>query len=275
VLVRQRQEVQALSRSLTLSESATSRILDWEGCFNVRDLGGLPITEGEQVRFGALVRSDIPSRLTETGRKSLVEHGVQTIVDLRFKEEVASDWDAYPFHGTDSANVRYCNVPFDTGNDPALRDELRAAYRAAQNRVELNRLDIDLHGAGIAAAVGAIADAPMGGVLVHCHAGKDRTGAVVAVVLALLGVADEDIADDYAMTAINFEPLIVEWLDGITDDLAERDRLRALAMPAREAMLDTLAHLRERYGSAEQYLRAGGVTDEQMDRLRARLIDRG
>jgi len=259
---------------LTLSETPTSRILEWEGCFNVRDLGGLSTTGG-RTRTGALVRADVPTRLTPAGRAALVDHGVRTMVDLRFQHEVAIDWDVYPFQGladgADHVTVAYANVPFNTGRDPADDEAIHDAYRAATSRSELNRLDLDRNRPGIAAAVAAIADAAPGGVLVHCHAGKDRTGVVIALLLSLVGVSDEDIADDYARTAVNLEPLIVEWLDSITDDTAERDRLRALAMPAREAMLDTLAHLRSCYESAEAYLRDGGVSDAQIERLRSRM----
>jgi protein-tyrosine phosphatase len=121
--------------------------------------------------------------------------------------------------------------------------------------------------------VAAIADAPPGAVLVHCAGGKDRTGAIVAVVLSFLGVGDDEIADDYALTSLSLDPIITEWLDSQSSDPAERERLRALAMPSREAMLQTLAHHRERYGSAEAYLRGGGVTDEQLARLRGRLLE--
>ena len=146
-------------------------------------------------------------------------------------------------------------------------------YEAATSRSELTRLDLELNWRGVAAAAAAIADAEPGAVLVHCHAGKDRTGVVVAVLLSLIGVTDQDIADDYALTASNIEPLIAEWLDSMSDDPVERERLRVLAMPGREAMLDTLAFLHTRYGSAEAYLRMGGLTDVQLQRLRARLIE--
>ena len=251
-----------------------SRILSWDGCFNVRDLGGLPTDDGRHIRRGALVRSDIPTRLTEEGRKALVDHGVRTIIDLRFPAEVDDDWDSYPFQDEAAlAAVRRSHVPFNTGRDPALDEQVHAAYRAATSRQALNRLDIDFNQTGIAAAVAAIADAPPGGVMVHCHAGKDRTGAVVALALSALGVADEDIADDYALTALSIEPLIVEWLDEHSNTDEEREYLRALAMPVREAMLDTLAYMREQHGSAEAFLMGGGVTAEQFERLRARLVE--
>ena len=116
-------------------DQRVDRVLRWEGCFNVRDLGGLEISDGRQIRWGALVRSDIPSRLSENGRAALVAHGVTSIVDLRFVDEVASDWDRYPFKGDDDdARPLYRNGPFhEWGADGP--DETRiAAYRAAQTR---------------------------------------------------------------------------------------------------------------------------------------------
>jgi len=273
VLVRQRQEIQALPRSLTLTDIHDSRVLEWDGCFNVRDLGGLAAADGQHIRWGALVRSDLPCRLSQRGREELVGHGVRTIVDLRFPHEVASDWDSYPFKdGSDG--IAYRNVPFNTGRDPEQDDIVHAAYQAATSRAQLNRHDIDWNSVGIATAVAAVADAPEGGVLVHCHAGKDRTGAVIAVILPALGVSDDDIADDYSMTARWIEPLIVDWLDSTSQDPLERDRLRTLAMPAREAMLDTLDYLRQRHATAADYLVAGGATTTQLTRLNTRLVER-
>ncbi len=262
---------------MTLSETQTSRILEWEGCFNVRDLGGLATHDGGRTRMGALVRADVPTRLTPAGRAALLAHGIRTLIDLRFTHEVALDWDMYPFQeaaGDQGAVVvNYANVPFNTGRDPADDEAIHAAYLAATSRTELNRLDLDRNRSGIVAGVAAIADADAGGVLVHCHAGKDRTGIIVALLLSLVGVSDDDIADDYARTAVNLDLLISEWLDSVSEDPAERARLRALAMPSRGAMLDTLGHLRYRYESAETYLRAGGVTDAQIGQLRARLLE--
>lgn len=272
--MRQWQEIQALPRSLTATETPTSRVLDWEGCFNVRDLGGLHAGTAQRVRWGALVRSDLPVRLTERGRQALVDHGVRSIVDLRFADEVVVDWDGYPFKGEpDAPGPAYRNVPFHDWGDGGPDEERVARYRAAQTRAELVRLDLDLNGRGIAAAIAAIAEAPEGAVLVHCHAGKDRTGIVVALILSVLGVSDADIADDYALTAQNIEPLISEWLDSMSGDGDERQRLRDLSLPAREAMLDGLAYVRARYGSAADFLRAEGVTDGQLARLRDRLLE--
>jgi protein-tyrosine phosphatase len=259
------------------SRAPADRILAWEACYNARDLGGLATPAGH-VRRGALIRSDVLIRLTPAGRRAMIDHGVGTIVDVRSADEVARDWQLYPFRsdgiaGAAAPVVDYRNVPFTLGHDERAWAEVSAAYRAAQSREELNRIDLDANTCGIGAIVAAVADARAGGVLIHCHAGKDRTGLIVAVVLALIGVADREIAEDYALTARNFEPLISDWLDAMSDQEVERERLRALARPRPEAMLDTLEYLRARYGSAERYLLDAGVSSEQLLDLRARLLN--
>jgi len=245
------------------------RDLHWADCLNARDLGGLPAAEG-RIRPGALVRSDSLTRLTPSGRSALLAHGVRTIVDVRSRAEVERDWDQYPFR---DGEVAYRNVPFTMSRDERAWDDLREHHEAAQSRQELNRLDLARYPAGIAAIVVAIAEAAPGGVLVHCHAGKDRTGLVIALLLSTAGVAEGDIADDYALTARNIELLIEDWLQRMTDDEDERRRLRLLAEPSHAAMLDTLAYVRAGWGSAEGYLLDAGVTVDQVGRVRTRLVE--
>jgi len=237
----------------------------------VRDEGGLPTADGRRIRDGALVRSDVIGRLTPAGRQALLGYGIRTIIDVRSVHEVELDWHVYPFR--DEPQVAYRNLPFATGRDGESDAAMRAAYARAKTRSELNRIDINAYGSGIAAIVGAVADAPEGGVLIHCHAGKDRTGIVVAMLLALAGVGDDDIADDYALSALNLEPLILEWLDSMTSDAAERARLRDLSEPRREAMLESLAHVRGEHGSVEDYLVGHGLTAGQAVRIRTRFVE--
>jgi protein-tyrosine phosphatase len=253
--------------------SLHSRHLDWEGTINARDSGGLAAAEGA-VRHGALIRSDVLNDLTPAGQAALIAHGVRTVIDVRAADEIADAWDRYPFREHDL--VKYRNLPFSAGTDAAMGSQVRAVYAAAQSREEINRLDLDNHRAGICAIVAAIAEAPPGGVLVHCHAGKDRTGIVIALTLSVVGVSDDEIADDYALTQLVLEPLLSEWFEYMGADGApasEHARLRALADPRREAMLDTLSYLRRHYGSAEEYLLGGGVSAEQLKMLRERLVE--
>jgi hypothetical protein len=97
---------------------------------------------------------------------------------------------------------------------------------------------------------------------------------VMAVTLAAVGVSDDDIADDYALSQLVLDRLLAEWFEymGVTDE-TEKRRLWGLADPRREAMLDTLSYLRQRHGGATQYLLDAGVTREQLDRLRTRLVE--
>ncbi len=247
----------------------TERILDWDGVINARDSGGLPAASG-QIQRGALVRSDVLNGLTPDGVAALTQHGVRTVIDVRAPDEIAHDWARYPLK--DHATVGYLNRSFTAGVEEHMWDQVRAVYRAAQTRQEINKADLDIHGRGIAAIIAAIADAPAGGVLVHCHAGKDRTGIVIALTLAAVGVSDDDIADDYALTQLVLEPLIADWLDHMSSDPNERERLRQLSIPSRAAMLETLTYLRERHGGAVAYLLANGVTQAQIDALHARLV---
>jgi protein-tyrosine phosphatase len=261
-----------VSRGLT----RTDRRLDWEGLHNARDLGGLRTADGLRLRNGALIRSENLAALTPNGQAALVAHGVRTLIDVRFPREVERDGDRYPFaEGWSGAGPRpdRRSVPFNTGGAPEGDVGIRAAFAKATTRAELNRLDIDFGRGGIAAVVSAIAAAEAGGVLVHCQAGKDRTGAVIAVILSLVGVPDEAIADDYADTAESLSLLIAEWLDATSSDPDERARLTEIATPTREAMLATLDYLRETYGGAEPYLLGAGVTAAEIAAVRVRLLE--
>ena len=120
----------------------------------------------------------------------------------------------------------------------------------------------------------AIARAPVGGVLVNCNAGKDRTGILAAVLLALVGVPDDLIVDDHVVLG-DFEAIAREWVRWIvehTDDPAERARLLRSAPPDPDVMRDLLDHLDRQHGGAERYLIAGGTDPTDLARLRDRLV---
>jgi protein tyrosine/serine phosphatase len=163
------------------------------------------------------------------------------------------------------------NISFVVDLDDEKRAEVDARRESATHLGELNQMDLEFHKAGIGAIVNAVADAAPGGVLIHCYAGKDRTGMSVALLLSVAGVRDEDIADDYALTILNLDGLINDWLSTIEDE-AERARMRILATPSRAAMLHTLAYVHGQYGSAEQYLLSAGVSQEHIARIRERLV---
>ncbi|MEQ7128524.1 tyrosine-protein phosphatase [Actinopolymorpha sp. B11F2] len=135
--------------------------LQWPNCLNVRDLGGLPTTDGRQIATGALIRSDNLTRLTDAGVEAVRETSVGRIIDVRTPPECEGD--PSPF----ANDPIYRNMPLYHADDP---------YDATQTLDRQYVAMLDLNPDLIAGAVGAIADAPTGGVVVHCHAGKAGPG---------------------------------------------------------------------------------------------------
>jgi protein tyrosine/serine phosphatase len=127
---------------------------------------------------------------------------------------------------------------------------------------------------GVAEAMAAIARAPDGAVVIHCAAGKDRTGLISALLLGLVDVPAETIAADYAITAELLRPREEAWLAACPpEERAERQAMIARYAPTAEVMLAVLAGLSERYGGVESYLAEAGVSRADLERLRERLLD--
>ena len=119
-------------------------------------------------------------------------------------------------------------------------------------------------------AVAAIADAPDGAVVFHCAGGKDRTGLVSALLLRLAGAAIDDIAADYALSEANLAAGPRSWIESAPDETVHRQREFMQQTPP-AAMVRTLEQLEARWGGVQPYLRAAGVSEEQLERLEARL----
>ncbi|GIH20620.1 tyrosine-protein phosphatase [Rugosimonospora africana] len=202
-------------------------ILNWDGCVNARDLGGVLTIRGRQIRPGALLRSDSHGRLSPTGIAAVRASGVSQILDLRWSAEIARD-------------------PSPLAADPAYRHVPLIAELAEQGTTmpDAYRSMLDHNQQQIASAFTTIAEAPPGGVAVHCSAGRDRTGVLIALVLAVAGVPTQRIAADYALT----------------DSCSPATILR------------TLAHLDARHGGVVAYLSAGGAEPSHFRSVRSRLL---
>jgi protein-tyrosine phosphatase len=244
-------------------EREWTRRLAWEGVLNARDLGGYPAAGGRETRWGAVVRSDSLGDLTAAGRAALAGYGVRAIVDLRLADEIARH--PNPFATPGDHGVAYTNVSVI---DPAAGFP-PDTYTLAENYLWM----LDRFSGFVAEAMAAVAGAPEGGVLIHCAAGKDRTGLISALLLGLVGVPAETIAADYAMTAELLRPRDEAWLAATPpEERAEREAMLARNAPTAEVMLDVLAGLDERYGGVEGYLLAAGVPPAGVERLRERLL---
>lgn len=244
-----------------------TRTLAWDGCLNVRDLGGHPTEDGSFTRFGAVVRADSVRQLTDAGWVALAEYGVSRIVDLRFHDELAAD----PPREVPAEVVHVPVFP-----DPATGawEEIDALSAAAPDDASATRdvylTLLRLLPEGFAEAVEAVAEAPEGVVVVHCTAGKDRTGLVTALLLRLAGVSVANVAADYATSAENLRERARPWVEEAETEAERRRRERVVATPA-EAMVGVLEELQRRFGGVAGYLREGGAADEVLERARARL----
>jgi protein-tyrosine phosphatase len=249
---------------VTTEQREWVRLLEWEGCVNARDLGGYATEDGRETRWGTVVRSDCPAALTEAGRAALAGYGVRAIVDLRLPAELADD--PNPFAEPGDHGIAYTNISFI---DPAAVPP-DAVSTLAEDYLQM----LDRYRQGVAEALAAIARAPDdGAVLVHCAAGKDRTGLISALLLGLVDVPAETIAADYAMTAELLRPRERQWLEGLDpEERAQREAMLARYAPTAEVMLAVLEGLGERHGGVEPYLRSTGLGQDDLDRLRERLV---
>jgi protein-tyrosine phosphatase len=225
----------------------------------VRDVGRLPTVDGGTVRVGALVRGDSPHRLTSGGVAALRGYGIGRVIDLRSAEEA----EAAPGPFADDPIYRLYPMI-----DP--RAEVRRDARAESTLELTYRASLARNASHIVAGIVAIADAPPGGVFVHCASGKDRTGMIVALALRVVGVVDAAIATDYAFTAVCLGDRI-ERAVAAAPSGAERERIAEVWASRPDTILAMLDRLDAEFGGAEGYLTRYGVGDEQLDRLRRRL----
>jgi protein tyrosine/serine phosphatase len=246
----------------------TERHLAWEGCVNVRDLGGHPTEDGGTTRFGAIVRADTVHRLTDAGWRELVGHGVTRIVDLRLDEEREADPPA-------ELPVDVVHVNLFGGYDEdygAYLDALSAAAPTPAEATKAVYLDfVERFASRFPPVFRAIADAPEGAVLVHCHGGKDRTGLVVALLLSVAGVPRDEVVADYALSERNLAERQAVW-EAEAESEEERARRAQIGRCPPEAMRAVLDELDRRYGSVREYLLAAGATDDELDRAVSRLL---
>jgi hypothetical protein len=249
------------------------RRLNWEACFNVRDLGGYPTYGGGRTRWRRFLRADNLRRLTPGGCATLVAYGVRTVVDLRAPFELRIDPSPFAPPCTIPCAPAYLHLPLLTYAD--LGDATTAAIDDAPTLDAMYDLLLDHCRGQIAAIFRAIAAAPDGGVLVYCHAGKDRTGLITALALELAGVPRGVIAEEYALSERCLQPLYAAQFHSETDAAKRATLERQLRSPLNTArpdtMLATLTYLERRHRGVAGYLRASGIEPQELASVRTRL----
>ncbi|MCD5346751.1 tyrosine-protein phosphatase [Agromyces sp. H3Y2-19a] len=241
----------------------TSMRIPVPGTYNFRDVGGLPARTG-RVRDGVLYRSDGLFRLGDAGKAELRELGVGIVIDLRDDNEARSMPD-----DLDGLDVEVLRLPVFEGSG-ASQGMAGISLEALYDRI------VTQHAGVVVAALREIASAGERSVIVHCTAGKDRTGIVVALALLAVGVDREAVIDDYARTEAN---LAGEWLEGMVAVIAkygvpDTPELRTLMGGSpREAIEGVLDTVERAHGSVREYLLASGLGLGDLAGLERLLID--
>jgi protein tyrosine/serine phosphatase len=236
--------------------SEPARRLDLEGAWNFRDLGGYQGYDGRRLRWRRVFRADGLDRLTATDLANIELLGLRTVIDLRTGDEVARGRLA-----TAAGEVDWYHLPmldvlpppenYGTWIDPSVKaEQYLGMVSSAPDTI-----------AGFLRLACNPASYPL---VFHCFAGKDRTGILTALVLGLLGVADDDIAADYALSGPAM-PRLLEWLRANSEESVDQLRLEsnvAIIMAAEPAtMTEFLRGFRDAHGSFEAYAAAVGYPD--------------
>lgn len=245
----------------------TTRHLAFRRLHNFRDLGGYAAAGGRAVRWGRLYRSDSLGKLHEQpeDRARFLALGVRTVIDLRYPWEIEGssrvpEQDGLAFHNLSIEHRPYVQADIDPALDPWRYLADRFAEVAADGAVEIRRV-LEL--------IATEGHAPL---VFHCASGKDRTGLVAALVLTLLGVSEQDIVADFALTELAADRLLQDFMDRHPERTAPvwpgYGRAPAVVM---ELVLADLTH---RYGSPQSYaLDHLGVDGALVAALHRNLLD--
>jgi protein tyrosine/serine phosphatase len=274
--------------------TTTSRWIDLDGADNVRDLGGLPTVDGRAVQPHRLIRADSLQSLTAADVRHLVDDlDVRAVADLRTGVEVDSEGPG-PMTAEAGVNIQHFSLFPEAGrNTDAVaedddNDEDKPVVLPWQTRERVESEDERRRGAtgiylsylddradSILGALRLIAHTD-GATVVHCAAGKDRTGVVVALALAEVGVEQHAIVDDYARSAERVHATLTRLASRHTyaaDIIANVDADVDKHKPRPITMERLLASLEELHGGAGGWLRDNGWTEADAAALRSRLLD--
>lgn len=243
--------------------SDSRRHLPLEGTYNVRDLGGYDTVDGRATRWGILFRADGLHRLPLSAQERLHDQGVKTVIDLRRSDER----EAAPNVFAESPQITYHHMSLLIDKSPPVGVE------NPRSLIEIYRVILDERQDQVRTVLSTFA-APEGlpGV-VHCTAGKDRTGVIVALILGLCGVPHDTIVADYALTSTYLgEGFMEETRQRVLQRGIQWEHYQPLVMCPPENMEATLHHLDTTYGGVEAYADHIGLAEDQIHRLREVLL---
>jgi protein-tyrosine phosphatase len=258
-----------------VEQGSWDRRVPLQGSANFRDIGGYPTGDGGRVRRGVVFRSGSLDELSEDDVPVLRSLGVCAVADLRRepeRAEVTPPWFA-------ASGIAVSQLPIGTrvAHLKSIATRMLAGEITdfdADDMVDIYTTLLTHYPAEFGEVVRVIARAD-GATVVHCTAGKDRTGVAIGLLLSFLGVDDETVAEDYALSQQNYsQPLLAELEVRFAELDVDLERVRAFFEAQPAVMLGLLADLRARFGGAADYLAGpAGVSLDDLERVRARLLD--
>lgn len=246
-----------------------TRVIPLTQGFNMRDLGGLRTSDGRGTRRSRVFRSEDTYLFSEDDEAVLGRMELQSAVDLRTPEEVS-----------DRGSVVWDRLGMVRHTRPLVAEMVlgpdRSKYLEPAVTAGFYLAMLEQGRAGHGALWHSVTEASAGKSVIHCASGRDRTGLVVALLLGFLGVEDEQIIDDYAMSGPGMERML-GWLeenrlDALADLIPNEMARRAFIVTPAETMELFLGGFRERYGSFEAYAQHLGI-GELLPTLRERLLE--
>ncbi|MQA10706.1 MAG: protein-tyrosine-phosphatase [Pseudonocardiaceae bacterium] len=253
------------------------RWIELEGAVNVRDIGGLPTEDGGHTMPGRLLRADNLQDLSSADVTRLVDDlEVRTIIDLRSPAEVTAEGPGPLTRIPQLVHRHHSLLPeaghaTDASADALLVRQRRAAERYPGDRMSSFYLGyLEDRPDSVLAALRSITNSP-GSAVVHCAAGKDRTGVVVALALTIAGVSRETVIDEYAVTGERIEAIMARLRASPTyaEDVDRRPASDHKPQP--ETMAAFLTQLDERHGGVFGWLDTHNFGEPEIEKLRSRL----
>ena len=245
--------------------------IDFEGCFNFRDLGGWRTNDGRSVRSGLLFRADSVHLMTDADcARARDEIGLRTLLDLRNELEINATGVGLLADGGLSRR----HLPLTSRDRAAVDSATRpapSADRSPDTMVEQYLGILEASSDLIVDAASVLASDDALPAVFFCAAGKDRTGVLSAVILGALGVRDEDVVADYVLTSESIVPIIERFAENANAPAMYRDFPPTHFAPVAETMERVVEGVRERYGSFADYLLAKGLPKYRLDVLRREL----
>lgn len=229
------------------------KILDDE-MLNTRDIGGYETTDGlKRIKYNKLIRSNVPTELSEVNLTYLLDNNINIVIDLRNDTEIKEKVAVFK---NDSRFKYYHFQVNGLGRIPENKEDVPNSYLEMTEGFDV-----------IYNIFKIILDSEDNGVIYFCNAGKDRTGVITALIMMLVGIGKEDIIKDYVLSS--------EYLNDLLNAfIKNNESLRDIVIPRKEFMEKFILLFNDKYESIEKYLNLVGFDYSEIEMIKEKLLEK-